>query len=458
MSKRLEIINTIYNNYDEDLRLGKSRHGQLEYVTTMEYIHRHAQPGAKILEIGAGTGRYSIALAKEGYDVTAVELVDRNIDILRKNSTDLTKLQAFQGDALNLAQFADDTFDVTLLLGPMYHLYETDDINRAIEEAIRVTKANGIILAAFLSVHAIIYCNYLNGELLTGINENFSDSYRTRHFEEQFFTGYDIAEFEQLFGSKNVVHLATAATDGVLELAEKRDDFIMSDEEFEAMVSYHLAHCENRELLGSSSHLLYVCRKAGISTAAKQLTHIGTQDIHTERLLLRRFTTEDIEPMFKNWASDDEVTKYLTWPSHSSTEITGMVIGDWLDKYSREENDYYNWAITLKERPEEPIGSIVAVMANGARIAKAEIGYCISKKHWGSGIMTESLGAVLDYMFDEVGLLRVEARHDPRNGASGKVMKKCGMVYEGTQRGCDRNNQGLCDTAVYAMIAADRVK
>lgn len=188
------------------------------------------------------------------------------------------------------------------------------------------------------------------------------------------------------------------------------------------------------------------------------LTHKGTQDIHTKRLLLRRFTTDDVEPMFRNWASDDEVTKYLTWPSHSSREVTGMVIGDWIDKYSREENDYYNWAITFKEHPEEPIGSIVAVMANGARIDKAEIGYCMSKKHWGSGIMTESLGAVLDYMFDEVGLLRVEARHDPRNGASGKVMKKCGMVYEGTQRGCDRNNQGLCDTAVYAMIAADRVK
>ena len=188
------------------------------------------------------------------------------------------------------------------------------------------------------------------------------------------------------------------------------------------------------------------------------LTHIGTQDIHTDRLLLRRFTRDDIEPMFRNWANDDDVTKYLTWPSHSSTEVTSMLIEAWLDKYAREENDYYNWAITFKEHPEEPIGGIVAVMAEGARIPKAEIGYCMSKKYWGSGIMTESLGAVLDYMFDKVGLLRVEARHDTHNPASGKVMAKCGMVYEGIQRGCDRNNQGLCDTAVYAMIAADRNK
>lgn len=261
MSERVKIIKSFYSEIDEDDRLTGSRQGQLEYFTTMEYIHRFAQCGAKILEIGAGTGRYSIALAKEGYNVTAVELVEHNLAILKKNSQDLTNLKAFQGDALNLNQFEDEAFDVTLMFGPMYHLYDEKDIHQAIDEAIRVTKENGVILVAFLSVYAILFDNYLNGNLIAGIEENFTDEYSVKHFEEQLFTGYDIAEFEELFKEKNTEHLTTVATDSILELAAGRRDFAMSDEELEAFAKYHLATCEKRELLGCSSHLLYICRK-----------------------------------------------------------------------------------------------------------------------------------------------------------------------------------------------------
>ncbi len=228
----------------------------------MHYIHRHAKAEANILEIGAGTGRYSIALAKEGYDVTAVELVEGNLEVLRANSSDIRNIAAYQGDALNLERFEDNQFDVTLLFGPMYHLYDKADVHKAIEEAVRVTKQDGIILVAFLSAYAVLQNNYLNGTLLEGIEENFDDSYQVKHFEEQLFTGYDISEFEQLFAAHKVQHLTTAATDGVLELAEKRSDFKMSPEEFETFAKYHLAVCEKRELLGSSSHLLYICQKA----------------------------------------------------------------------------------------------------------------------------------------------------------------------------------------------------
>lgn len=233
----------------------------MEYLTTMEYIHRHATDGAKILEIGAGTGRYSIALAKEGYDVTAVELVEHNLDILRANSADLENLQSYQGDALNLSRFIDGEFDITLVFGPLYHLYDKEDVNKAINEAIRVTKENGIVLVAFLSVYAVLFDNYLNGSLVEGIKENFTNEYSVRHFEEQLFTGYDIEEFERLFADEKVEHLATVAVDSILELAEGRKDFAMSDDEFRAFAKYHLATCEKRELLGCSSHLLYICRK-----------------------------------------------------------------------------------------------------------------------------------------------------------------------------------------------------
>lgn len=261
MSKRIEIVSSFYDDIDEDSRLNRSRHGQLEYATTMEYIHRYAKPGVKVLEIGAGTGRYSIALAKEGYNVMSVELVESNLEILKKNSSGIKDIVSFQGDALNLSRFEDNQFDVTLLFGPMYHLYSKEDVHKAIDEAIRVTKSDGVILVAFLSVYAIMNDNYLNGTFAAGVEENFDSEFKVKHFEEQLFTGYDIVEFEKLFETHKTKYITTVATDNILELAEERGDFKMSDEEFTLFVKYHLATCEKRELLGSSSHLLYVCKK-----------------------------------------------------------------------------------------------------------------------------------------------------------------------------------------------------
>jgi len=261
MSKRLEIVSSFYNQIDEDGRLNSSRHGQLEYITTMHYISKYAKEGAKLLELGAGTGRYSIALAKAGYDVTAVELVEHNLAVLQENSKGLANIQSYQGDALDLSRFADNSFDVTLLFGPLYHLYEPQDVQKAIDEAIRVTKPEGVILVAFLSVYAILFDNYLQGNLIAGIEENFTENYKIRHFEEQLFTGYDIAEFEALFEGKQVQYLNTVAVDSVLELAEGRSDFAMSDEDLDAFAKLWLTLCEKRELLGNSSHLLYICKK-----------------------------------------------------------------------------------------------------------------------------------------------------------------------------------------------------
>ncbi len=131
----------------------------------------------------------------------------------------------------------------------------------ALNEAIRVTKPGGIIMTAFLSVHAIMYTNYLQGNWHAGMEENFAEAYRVKHFEEQLFTGFDIGEFESLFENTHTRKIATVATDGILELAEGREDFSMSDDEFASYAAYHLHHCEKRELLGSSNHLLYICEK-----------------------------------------------------------------------------------------------------------------------------------------------------------------------------------------------------
>jgi ribosomal-protein-alanine N-acetyltransferase len=182
------------------------------------------------------------------------------------------------------------------------------------------------------------------------------------------------------------------------------------------------------------------------------MKHLGTQIIETSRLILRPFTLEDAQAMYENWASDPEVTKYMTWPTHFGVEISSMVLSDWTSHYAEE--NYYQWAIVLKELG-QPIGSISVVRFHD-RIGKAEVGYCVGKRWWHRGIMTEALGAVIRFLLHEVGFNRVEACHDPNNPNSGKVMAKCGMRFEGTQRQASFNNQGLCDLSWYGILASDR--
>ncbi len=182
------------------------------------------------------------------------------------------------------------------------------------------------------------------------------------------------------------------------------------------------------------------------------MIHKGTQALETTRLLLRRAQENDAEAMFHNWCSDPEVSKYLTWPTHETVDVTKAVLGTWIDGY--QSPDYYQWMIVPKDLG-QPIGTI-SVVHRRDKIASAEIGYCIGKSWWHQGITPEALGAVIDYLFDIVGMNRIEACHDVNNPNSGRVMEKCGMRLEGIHRAADRNNQGICDLARYAILKADR--
>lgn len=178
------------------------------------------------------------------------------------------------------------------------------------------------------------------------------------------------------------------------------------------------------------------------------MKHLGTRRIETERLVLRRFTLDDADAMYRNWASDPEVTKFLMWPTHSSVEVTKEVLTDWVASY--EKDDRYEWCITKKEDG-EPIGSIGVVKVSD-RIKMAEIGYCISRDCWHQGITSEAMKAVMTYLLEEVGMERIESRHDPKNPHSGAVMRKCGLQYEGTRIHADWNNSGICDVALYGYV------
>lgn len=179
------------------------------------------------------------------------------------------------------------------------------------------------------------------------------------------------------------------------------------------------------------------------------LNHIGTTQIETERLILRRFKADDAEPMFKNWASHDLVTKYVTWFAHKTIDETKQIVAGWVKEY--EQTNRYQWAIVLKQTM-EPIGSIGVVRQN-EDAAVAEMGYCIGDAYWHNGFTSEALSAVMDFLFNKVGFNRISALHDIRNPHSGNVMKKCGMLYEGTRREVALTKEGdLLSVSEYAAL------
>lgn len=179
--------------------------------------------------------------------------------------------------------------------------------------------------------------------------------------------------------------------------------------------------------------------------------HKGTVELHTERLVLRRLFTEDAKAMYNNWANDPEVTKFLTWPAYAEPSVAEDILRFWDAQYSQE--TFYQWAIVPKDFG-EPIGTISVVRVDEG-IDAAEVGYCIGQKWWHKGYTSEALKAVMNFLFCEVAINRLEARHDTNNAYSGAVMKKCGMQFEGVLRNAGRNNQGIVDVAVYSMLAEE---
>jgi len=181
------------------------------------------------------------------------------------------------------------------------------------------------------------------------------------------------------------------------------------------------------------------------------MNKVGIKVIETERLVLRPFTVDDAPAMYERWASDPEVTKYLTWLPHPSADVTRAYLADLVAKYDR--GDFFDWAIDFKG-----VGVIGSIGVVGYReeTEAAELGYCMSRAYWGQGIMPEALKGVIAFLFDEVGARRISTKHDIANPKSGRVMAKAGMKYEGTFRGAGYNNRGIIDEVCYGMLREDR--
>jgi len=247
---------------DEDRRL-TSRHGKVEYLTTMRYIERYLQPGMRVLEIGAATGRYSLTIARKGYDVTAIELVQHNIDVFKKKFKPGDRVDLQQGNALDLSRFEDNTFDMTLLLGPMYHLYTVDDQTRALEEALRVTKPGGPLYAAYcVSDMSLHYHGFIKGHIEYLIAKGMADP-------ETFHCHSEPKDLFQLMRKDDILALAAplpctrlhyVATDGPIELMRKAIDK-MTPARFDLYMKYRYAICEREDMAGATNHSLDILRK-----------------------------------------------------------------------------------------------------------------------------------------------------------------------------------------------------
>ena len=181
------------------------------------------------------------------------------------------------------------------------------------------------------------------------------------------------------------------------------------------------------------------------------LAHKGSATIQGNHIILQPFKVSDAFFMFKNWAYDPDVTRYMTWFPHKNMEESETIISSWVSNYAKPY--FYQWAILLM-KIDEPIGSIGVVKLD-EEDQSCELGYCIGKQFWHQGYTTEALNAVLKFLFEQVKFKTITARHDIRNPHSGDVMKKCGMKYIETRENIGLTKEGEPLTCVYYSISID---
>ena len=255
-------LKDFYNNYDEDGRL-LTRYGMVEYITTMKYIEKYLEKGMRILEIGAGTGRYSHTFARKGYAVDSVELIEHNNEIFKKNTLADENITITQGNATNLSDFESDTYDITLLLGPMYHLFDEEDKLKALSEAIRVTKKGGVIFVAYCMGDAsVMNFGFVKGEIHNIVEKCMinTETFDTYSKPWDIFELYRKEDIDKLRGNFDVTQLHYLATDGYANHCRQTLEE-MDEETYNLFIKYHLATCERVDLSGYSNHTLDVFRK-----------------------------------------------------------------------------------------------------------------------------------------------------------------------------------------------------
>ena len=250
-------LDEYYNKFNEDKRL-ETRRGQVEYITSLKYIHDYLKRDSKVLDIGAGTGKYSLQLYKEGYDVTAIELVKHNLQVIKLKNKNL---KAYQGDATDLKKIQDNSYDVTLLFGPMYHLKNIDDQISALREAKRVTKKYGTILVAYcMNEYALLTYGFKDGNILDNIkNKEVDDNFHITKEGNQLYNYVRLEDINNINKKCNIERIKIISADGpssyIKECLNKMDN-----QTFKIFLDYHLKTCERMDLIGACTHTIDILK------------------------------------------------------------------------------------------------------------------------------------------------------------------------------------------------------
>lgn len=251
-------IEKYYNKFNEDKRL-LSRHGQVEFNVTIKYIEKYLKKykNPKILDVGAGTGRYSIYLDSLGYDVTAVELVKHNLRVLESKNS---KVKAFLGNAINLKKFKDDSFDIVLLFGPLYHLFSLEEKLTALSEAKRVVKNNGLIFIQYVTNdYAVLVHGFRERTIKQDIQENKLDNFKIKDNIQNLYSFYRLEDINKLNKLANLKRVKIIGVDGATDYFRKEINSL-NEEEFNIYLNYQLSICERKDLIGASSHILDILK------------------------------------------------------------------------------------------------------------------------------------------------------------------------------------------------------
>ena len=247
-----------YNKFNEDKRLN-TKHGQIEFRTAIHYIDKYIKPNDKILDIGAGTGKYSVYYSNKGYDVTAVELVKHNLKVIEKNNKDI---KCILGNAIDLSKLPDNSYDITLLFGPMYHLISYEDKLKALMEAKRVTKKNGYIFISYcMNEYALITHGFIDNNINNEIdNKRVNKDYKITSKDDDLYSFVRLEDINKLLSDSDLKREIILSQDGCAEYIKKSINK-MDVNTLDIFFDYHLKTCERPELLGAGRHILDILKK-----------------------------------------------------------------------------------------------------------------------------------------------------------------------------------------------------
>ncbi|MCR5271592.1 MAG: methyltransferase domain-containing protein [Lachnospiraceae bacterium] len=255
-----------YNKFNEEKRLGR-RHGQVEYRVTMHFIEeklkaletKKEKKDIRIIDIGAGTGRYCVELANRGYDVTAVEPVKHNLGRLKAKGS---SVKAYQGNALKLKKFEDESFDLTLMFGPMYHLLTHEERKTAMGEACRVTKTGGSIMVAYcMNEYGVLMYGFKENQVLACLKDGrLSTDFHCVPTEDDLYAYMRPADIDELNEASGMRREKIVAVDGAANYMRPVLK-AMDEETFEKFIEYQISIAERADLIGASAHTVDILRK-----------------------------------------------------------------------------------------------------------------------------------------------------------------------------------------------------